>query len=202
MTTVIGIICISVSITFFAHSYILNLINSYGEIFVCVLLILLIGIIYDQAQRSVLRPKIKKEKSGALKKDLNIIREEMERSKRYDYDMSIILVQTEDLNELKDKYESPVETIMAGLIGYLSNLTRHSDIIMRFDLNQILIILPNTDNPGSKLVSQKLANLINNNDINGFNITVTVGYAQYFNKGTADELIEEAKLHLKGEISE
>jgi GGDEF domain-containing protein len=199
ITTLILVFCISIPITYFFHGILLELINKYDIAYIGIVIFLLVGYIYDIARRSTLRPKIKREKSGALKRDLNIIREEIERSQRYNYTMSIITMQIEGLDGLQDKYESPIESIIFGLVGQLKSLVRYSDILMRFRTDQILIILPNTDHLGSQLVSQKLASYINSNEINGFQINVTVGYAQYFNNGSVENLIEEASSYLKGE---
>lgn len=90
-------------------------------------------------------------------KSLDILKKEIRRDIRYGNNLSIILLEIEDFND---------NTNLKNLSEILINNTREHDTISKWEKNQFLAILPQTDKNGAKIVADKIENSINKNEKN------------------------------------
>ena len=125
--------------------------------------------------------------------------EEIERTKRYNHGFSCIMVDIDFFKKINDNFGHPVGDIALRNMGELlrKNL-RAVDIAARYDGEEFLLILPETDQLGAKIVAEKLRRLVESGCHSeglpeGIKITVSLGIAVYPNHGgNRDRLIKSA----------
>ena len=125
--------------------------------------------------------------------------EEMARMQRYHNIFALILLSIENINEINEKagYETTQEAIKSFADRMQQNL-RITDICSRYEMNKILIILPNTDMEQAWTVRSKLANEM---EIGSQETTsqpdlcfsVSIGIAEAKKDKPIDEVLAEAE---------
>lgn len=83
------------------------------------------------------------------------LRQEIKKAKRHHRPLSLLLLQLPDTDEIGDQYNQ----FYMELIKIIKNSTREEDLLGK-DNGDIGIILPETDQSGSKALIQRLTNLI------------------------------------------
>ncbi|MNY85657.1 response regulator PleD [compost metagenome] len=193
------IIIASLTLTFFIDQNLVIIIvhNQFTSVFIIVALFL--TVLLQNSFLLLRRPIIRRNNNGVLMRDLNIVREEMDRADRYQYGLSLVVIRINEIEELSNKYASPVDDILNDMSGLLKSTVRYSDIIMELDRDTLLLVLPNTDLVGAKTVATKINRQINDTEISKFDITVRTASTQHFAGNTVDALINELILSLKEE---
>ena len=114
-----------------------------------------------------------------------VFKQEMAKLQRHDVAFSIILFMIKDLPDLNKKEGHLVgQTILQNLAGELQGYLRISDTCFRYDLNKILVVLPNTDMDQARMTCAKLAKEIDINDISsihsryGVDCLISVGFVE------------------------
>jgi PleD family two-component response regulator len=85
------------------------------------------------------------------------LRQEIKKAKRHHHSFSLILIQIPPKEKISDQFES----FYMELVKIVKRYTREEDIVGR-DNGEIGIILPETDQIGSRALIQRLSNLIYN----------------------------------------
>ncbi|MFN7181081.1 MAG: GGDEF domain-containing protein [Planctomycetota bacterium] len=127
------------------------------------------------------------------------IKEELIRAKRYKKDLSLLLMDLDNLKEINDRYGHLVgdEALVKMAHILLSNL-RTTDYLCRYGGDEFAIIMPETSGYDAFYKAELLRKLIALEDIvladgTTLNITVSIGVGEYTdNIATEEELIKKA----------
>jgi diguanylate cyclase (GGDEF)-like protein len=109
---------------------------------------------------------------------------ELERSKRYHRDFSLIMFDIDYFKKVNDTYGHPVgDCVLEAIARAAEQAVRGADIIARYGGEEFAIIMPETDFMSATAVAERLRSNIEHLDIqvDGTTIkaTVSVGYTSY-----------------------
>jgi diguanylate cyclase (GGDEF)-like protein len=122
---------------------------------------------------------------------------EIERARRYQQDLSMILFDIDHFKSVNDTYGHPKGDSVLELIaqGCLTNL-RENDIIGRYGGEEFIILMPSTDVTNAKIVAERLRRSVLQENIdngNGETLTISLGVAAYHeNCKDIDDLVARA----------
>lgn len=123
---------------------------------------------------------------------------EMDRAKRYQSDLSILMFDIDHFKNINDKFGHHIGDQVLKRIGQICHdISRTIDIPGRYGGDEFVIILPNTDLNGAMIYAERLRKDIENSEISKNNIKFTIsgGIAIYKNQSIND-FIKEADLGL------
>lgn len=127
------------------------------------------------------------------------IKEELARAKRYKKDVSLLLIDLDNLKEINDTYGHLVgDEALIKLARILLSNIRNTDYLCRYGGDEFAIIMPETSGYDAFYKAELLRKLIALEDItlpNGcsFNMTVSIGVGEYTDNITSEEeLIKKA----------
>jgi len=125
-----------------------------------------------------------------------------EEVKRYEKSLSLLVIDIDHFKEINDTYGHDVgNLVLKTFAGLLRGIVRQSDICARFGGEKFVVLLPNTDLEGAKVLAERIRATVAKNPVeHGSTIivfTVSIGISQY-RKGmqSIDELIKEADIAL------
>lgn len=126
--------------------------------------------------------------------------EEIERAKRYDKPVSLVMVDIDSFKAFNDGYgHLQGDFALKKLAGVLQDSTRRSDIVARYGGEEFAIILPETDFKGGMKVASKLREHVAGHLYWGRSrelempLTISVGVATFpIQANSALELVEKA----------
>ena len=130
-----------------------------------------------------------------------LLKQEMSRLQRHRIPFSIVLLSVDNLEEA-DRIEGHMasQTVFKTFANYVDQSTYITDTCIRFDLNEILVILPDTDYDRAEHFCQKLARSMENNALfeimepgPGFCFSVSAGIAEANPDSRLGTLVTEAK---------
>jgi diguanylate cyclase (GGDEF)-like protein len=129
----------------------------------------------------------------------NLIFEEV---KRYEKPLSLLVMDIDHFKKINDTYGHDVgDLVLKTFAGVLRGIVRQSDICARFGGEEFVVLLPNTDLEGAKVLAERIRTAVAKNPVEHGSIvivfTVSIGISQY-RKGmqNIDELIKEADIAL------
>lgn len=127
------------------------------------------------------------------------IKEEVIRARRYKKDISLLILDLDNLKQINDTYGHLVgDEALVKLANILSSNLRSTDYLCRYGGDEFAIIMPETSGYDAFYKAELLRKLIALEDItlpNGcsFNMTVSIGVGEYTdNIATEEELIKKA----------
>ncbi len=131
---------------------------------------------------------------------INHLNHELSRAKRYNRDLSVILLDIDHFKNLNDTYgHQEGDIILVGLAALLKDITRKADIVARYGGEEFAIILTESDSKKASQAADKIRTTIEqykfaSNNKKDYKLTVSLGVATYREKDklTAKELIELA----------
>ena len=117
---------------------------------------------------------------------------ELERSRRYQREFSLIIFDIDHFKKINDTYGHPTgDRVLIAISRGVEQSVRGSDIIARYGGEEFAVILPETDLTAANAVAERLRNDIERLDIfvDGMTIkaTVSVGYTCYRNSARIQE---------------
>jgi diguanylate cyclase (GGDEF)-like protein len=133
---------------------------------------------------------------------------ELERSRRYEREFSLIMFDIDHFKKINDTYGHPVgDRVLSAISKTAEKAVRTSDVVARYGGEEFAVILPETDFLSAKTVADRIRGDIElmSIDADGLNIklTVSVGYTCYRNSskiqgkgaivGMADKALYAAK---------
>ncbi len=125
-----------------------------------------------------------------------------EEAKRYEKFLSLLIMDIDRFKKINDTYGHDVgDLVLKTFAGVLRGIVRKSDICARFGGEEFVILLPNTDLEGAKVLAERIRTTVAKNMVEHRSIvivfTVSIGASQY-RKGmqSIDELIKEADIAL------
>ena len=129
---------------------------------------------------------------------LEMFKEEFKRSFRYNFKLSLLMIDLDHFKECNDKFGHLVgDAILKEVTGVLRQNVREIDLLGRYGGEEILILLPETDQKGAVLVAQRLREAISNQTFKAYDellkMTISIGVSTFPDDAALDtELIESA----------
>ena len=126
-----------------------------------------------------------------------VLEKEINRSKRFDREFSIILVDIDDFKKVNDNYGHLVgDKVLIQLAKILKKYTRTVDTVGRWGGEEFLIICPETNKEGVIKLARNLQEKINEFTFDEVgNITVSIGLSN-FKEDTSDTIVKKADVAL------
>ena len=125
---------------------------------------------------------------------------ELEREKRYNRPLSLIMLDIDDFKDYNDQYGHPVgDLVLKNLASVLKTATRGCDVICRHGGEEFAVILPETDKKEAVTVCERIRQSVEKNNMldaegNSIgNIRITIGLASFpVDADNKNKLIEQA----------
>lgn len=125
---------------------------------------------------------------------------ELEREKRYNRPLSLIMLDIDDFKDYNDQYGHPVgDLVLKNLASILKTATRGCDVICRHGGEEFAVILPETDKKEAAIVCERIRQSVEKTsmlDAEGNsigNIRITIGLASFpVDADNKNKLIEQA----------
>jgi diguanylate cyclase (GGDEF)-like protein len=121
-----------------------------------------------------------------------------EEAKRYEKPLSLLIMDIDHFKKINDTYGHDVgDLVLKAFAGVLRGIVRQSDICARFGGEEFVVLLPNTDLEGAKVLAERIRTAVAKNPVEHGSIvivfTVSIGISQY-RKGmqNIEKLIKEA----------
>ncbi|MBI4844193.1 MAG: sensor domain-containing diguanylate cyclase [Nitrospirae bacterium] len=112
------------------------------------------------------------------------LKEEIDRSKRYNYPISLIIMDIDFFKKVNDTMgHSSGSAVIERVAEILKNVTRAADVAARYGGEEFALILPYASFEYGLEVGERLRRTIEKSDFNGIRITVSVGVSHYDGKG-------------------
>ncbi|WP_375723452.1 diguanylate cyclase [Arcobacter sp. KX21116] len=130
--------------------------------------------------------------------------------KREKSTLSILIVDIDDFKSINDNYGHEAgDQVLLGLVKLMQNKIRDNDFIVRLGGDEFLVLLPNSDIVGAKIVAEKLIKSICESKNEYKRFTVSIGSAEYNFEDKdinclirrADEELYKAKKSGKNQLS-
>ena len=130
--------------------------------------------------------------------------------KREKNTLSILIIDIDDFKSINDNYGHEAgDEVLLGLVEILQNKIRENDFIVRLGGDEFLVLLPNSDIQGAKIVAEKLIKSICESKNEYKRFTVSIGSAEYNFEDKdinclirrADEELYKAKKSGKNQLS-
>jgi diguanylate cyclase (GGDEF)-like protein len=120
-------------------------------------------------------------------------------SHREEKAFSVLMIDIDRFKVINDTYGHLVgDRILKELSKHLLNLTRQSDVVVRYGGEEFLILLPNTEIDGATLIAQKIHSIVEalevpiDNYVLKFTISVGVTQCDWSSNDNIDSLIHRA----------
>ncbi|MCX7991096.1 MAG: GGDEF domain-containing protein, partial [Proteobacteria bacterium] len=133
------------------------------------------------------------------RKIMEILKTELERAQRYNFDLSIIMADIDYFKKINDNYGHKMgDIVLKKVATILKNSLRKVDYVGRFGGEEFLIISPQTTSENARILAERVKNIFNTLKIEGLEekVTLSFGISSFRNKLTIDEFIQEADLAL------
>lgn len=135
------------------------------------------------------------------------LKEEINRSRRYNFSLSLLMLDLDHFKQVNDTYgHQVVEIVLKKLAQVILGLARETDFVARYGGEEIVIVLPNTPISAAALMAERCRNqiqkkLIISSDESGGKtidgITVSIGVSSRLDENSdMHMLIEHAKMAL------
>ena len=111
----------------------------------------------------------------------------MMRAQRYKHALSLIMLDIDSFKSYNDKFgHLKGDEILKQVAEILKKNCRHVDIVARYGGEEFMVILPDTEIKGAKILAEKIRNAVQE-----IKLTVSAGVAGYEKDMTKDEFIEK-----------
>ncbi|MFB6088469.1 MAG: diguanylate cyclase [Candidatus Aenigmatarchaeota archaeon] len=119
------------------------------------------------------------------------LKEEMEKSRRYDHELSILLIDVDNFKEYNDtKGHVEGDKLLKKIAELLKEESRAADVVCRYGGDEFSIILPETDKEGAKKLVRRIKESYErvNKGITG----LSIGISEFTNEEDPEEIVEKA----------
>lgn len=129
-----------------------------------------------------------------------ILKAEIERAKKYNRQLSLIMIDVDNFKIYNDKNGHPMgDFVLKKIVWLIKNTVRESDFVARYGGEEFCVILPDTSLAGAAATSERLRNAVlaaqfdNEEILPQKKITISLGIASCPQHAlTREELIEKA----------
>jgi diguanylate cyclase (GGDEF)-like protein len=126
--------------------------------------------------------------------------EEVERARRYQHDVSLLMIDTDQFKQFNDRFGHPGgDTALAELGHVLQHAVREVDVVCRYGGEEFAVILPETGARGAYVAAENLRDAVrehrfcNDEDVAECRLTVSIGFSTYpQHAADCEELLREA----------
>jgi diguanylate cyclase (GGDEF)-like protein/PAS domain S-box-containing protein len=146
---------------------------------------------------------------------LHLAQLELERSRRYHYPVSIILVDLDWFKQINDTYGHVAgDRVLETFSRRLNQSVREVDLLARFGGEEFMILLPQTDLQGASVIAERVRSCFDNEPVvlNAIAIPITVSigvttYSSYGNESLVrlfervDQALYESKAKGRNQVS-
>lgn len=188
MSPIITVLSIVVNIykidLFFPNSIIQNL--NFAFIFIAILILTssFMLMINDKFMGEILRLATMDSLTGIYNRAAieQLILKEIDRSKRYNLPMSLLLLDLDHFKKINDTYGHQVgDHTLQKLVETVSQVLRDHDLFGRFGGEEFTILLPETDLVNGHIVAERIRNIVDKTPIKtgskSFGLTISIGLA-------------------------
>ncbi len=122
------------------------------------------------------------------------IEKEIQRAKRYNTALSIIVADIDFFKKVNDNYGHIAgDNILSEFASIIKNNIRATDMAFRYGGEEFVILLPNTTSQEAKLLAKKLRKILKEHTFtNPKQITCSFGISEYKDKDTKETLFKKA----------
>lgn len=107
------------------------------------------------------------------------LEDEFERSRRYPYALSVVLMDVDNFKYYNDKFGHPAgDEVLKRVAGLLQQSARDADYVARYGGEEFIIILPHTDSAGAIAAAERFRIAIESADWPNRNVTASFGVAE------------------------
>jgi len=124
----------------------------------------------------------------------DIVREEMERARRHDRDVSLVMMDVDEFKVINDRLgHAEGDRVLEGLADVLRLSLRTSDKIIRYGGDEFLLILPETSRQAAELLMERLRAALETKVVTELGpVDVSAGIASYQGDPEAGDLVQLA----------
>jgi len=124
----------------------------------------------------------------------DIVREEMERARRHDRDVSLVMMDVDEFKVINDRLgHVEGDRVLEGLADVLRLSLRTSDKIIRYGGDEFLLILPETSRQAAELLMERLRAALETKVVTELGpVDVSAGIASYQGDPEAGDLVQLA----------
>ncbi len=120
-----------------------------------------------------------------------------EQAKRYGTPFSVILMDIDNFKKINDTYGHDIgDIVIQELAEIIKGASRSSDIPARWGGEEFILLLPNTDANGARLVAERIRDRFKKVSVKvgneRVNTTVSVGVSQFSGQERLEDIIKEA----------
>ncbi|SNZ08659.1 diguanylate cyclase (GGDEF) domain-containing protein [Persephonella hydrogeniphila] len=126
------------------------------------------------------------------------LEDEIERAKRVDKNLCVILFDIDNFKQINDKYGHDVgDMVLSEFSRILKNVTRNVDTVGRLGGEEFIVICPGTDIVGGKITAEKIRMAVESAYMPEIGkVTVSAGVAEFTGTENVAELIKNADVAL------
>lgn len=124
----------------------------------------------------------------------DIIIKEIERARRYDQPLSIILFDIDHFKKVNDSYGHLTgDSVLKTLAGIVRNSTRNSDFLVRWGGEEFLVVAPMTRGEGAVVLSNRIKTAVEERSFDKVGrVTVSIGVTQFKKDDSEEAFIKRA----------
>ncbi len=113
----------------------------------------------------------------------HILKSEFERSKRYNFELSLVMMDVDYFKKVNDTYGHQVgDQVLIALGEIISNVCRSNDTGARYGGEEFCLVLPQASLTNAKNIAERVREEISQRvfetDLGGFKVTISCGVAQ------------------------
>lgn len=126
------------------------------------------------------------------------LQEECSRAKRYEDDLSILLLDLDNFKKVNDTYGHQIgDNVLTSVALTIKSVLRQSDVLGRYGGEEFLVILPNTHMDAARVVGEKIRQSISRLEFDALGLTVSVSGGLSSSKSlNYSQMIREADFRL------
>lgn len=111
-----------------------------------------------------------------------LIEKEIDRSKRYNLPMSLLLLDLDHFKKINDTYGHQTgDFTLQKMVSVIVNVLRDHDMIGRFGGEEFTVLLPDTDLVNAHIVAERIRDIVAKTSVTAgsksFNLTISIGLA-------------------------
>lgn len=121
---------------------------------------------------------------------------EIERTKRYQFPLSIMLINIDDLKNINRRYTQIAgDDVVKTIANILVSSCRATDVIGRYAGEEFLVVLANTNHSDAIIFAERIRLLINNHTFTYGKVSVSIGIKKY-EHDSLDHMIKGVQIML------
>jgi diguanylate cyclase (GGDEF)-like protein len=130
-----------------------------------------------------------------------LLQGEIARAERNHRPLGLVMCDVDNFKAVNDRYGHLMgDYVLAQIAGILKSCVRGSDYVVRYGGDEFLLVLSETDEPGSQIVvnriRQKVAEWDRANRLGDFSIGISVGLHQHVPGQSAEQAVAEADVRM------